>query len=238
MFQALRKAVSGNYTKDPRNSLVQDEYRKKKLKENIAACIKSLQKAHVNGTVVVERNNQDAENICQALEAIFLHDYQMQGRIIPSNINFNLKVILTEGIKNEENVIAIAFWDLLKEVTHNDIVAELKHLVVTTEVGLCRAWIRLAINDCLLISYLDAILSNTSLLKRYYGINAFLMDEELPFLLKELLQGLLQFEFRLNYNSSKLNLWDVKTLQLAGLVQQVKHNGMFLILNFSYFLSI
>ena len=225
MFQALRKAVSGNYAKDPRNSLVQDEYRKKNLKEYLVLHIKQLQKRHIHGEQIIERNDEDAANLCQALEAILLHEYRMQSISIPNINNINLRMMFTEGIKTDDAIISIAFWDLLKEVTHNDVITELKHLVVTTEVGLCRAWIRLALNDGLLVSYLGNILSNQSQLKRFYGVNAFLMDTELPYILKELLQGVMHFEFQLNYNSSKLNTWDKKTLQLAGVVEYVSKDN-------------
>lgn len=134
-------------------------------------------------------------------------------------------MMFTEGIKNDDPTISIAFWALLKEVTHNDVATELKHLVVNTEVGLCRAWIRLALNDGLLVSYITAILANNAQLKRFYGPNAFLMDSELPYILKEMLQGLMHFEFRLNYNSSKLNTWETRTLELAGVLQSVNKPG-------------
>ena len=72
MFQALRKAVVGTYYgKDLRNTLVQDEYRKKVLKENITHRIKELQKRNLDGSSVIERNDGDAENICQ----VYIHVY-------------------------------------------------------------------------------------------------------------------------------------------------------------------
>lgn len=77
MFQALRKVVSGNYAKDPRTTLVQDEYRKKILKENLSLNIRTLLKRQVEQRCVIERNDEDADNICQAVEAIFLHEYQV-----------------------------------------------------------------------------------------------------------------------------------------------------------------
>lgn len=219
MFQYLRKAVAGNNVKDLRNSLIQDEYRKKKLKENLARQIKKLQKSHVNDDVcIVERNDEDALQVCMALEAIFLHEYQQHASALAVT---NLRSMFVDGVRTtDDDIVSIAFWDMLKEVTHHDVITQLKHLVVTTEIGLCRAWIRLALNDCLIVSYLDAILADRNQLKKYYGVNAFLMDSELPDILKEYLQGLMQFEFRLNYNSSKLNMWDTLPLQLAGILPE------------------
>ncbi|XP_066911215.1 pleckstrin homology domain-containing family M member 1-like [Clytia hemisphaerica] len=222
MFQYLKKAVSGSYLQDPRNSLVQDEHRKKILKDNLTHSIKKLQKTHVNrSTSVIERNDEDGLKVCIALEAIFLHEYLYKSQAM------DLKNMFVDGIRTaDDDVLHVSFWDLVKEVTHKDVVTQLKHLVVTTDVGLCRSWIRLALNDCLIVSYLDAILADKTHLSRYYAPNAFLMDSELPFILKDFLQGLMHFEFRLNYNSSKLNTWEMEPLGLAGLVKTDKNQTL------------
>nr|CAD7446594.1 unnamed protein product [Timema bartmani] len=51
--------------------------------------------------------------------------------------------------------------------------------LVTTDVGRCRAWLRLALNDCLLSSYLGAMRRENSALKPYYRRSAFVCDSEL-----------------------------------------------------------
>ena len=220
MFQLLRNAVSGATNKDLRSNLVRDEYQKNKLKTKLAESIRNLQKNHIGGDHVVERNDEDALYVCNVLEGIFLHGYQYQGKGLPSVTS--VRNMFADGVPTSDNqIMHMGFWDLLKEITHSDVITQLRNLVVTTEVGLCRAWVRLALNDCLMISYLDAIISDKNL-NRFYSANAFLMDSELPGIMKELMQGLFEFEFHLNYNSSKLNVWDKQPLQLAGLLPEDK----------------
>jgi len=219
MFQYLRKAVSGSQLKSPNNNLIRDEYRKTNIKKFLANSIKLLQKLHINDPeIIIERNDEGAQNLCIALEAVFLHEFIHQGSYANSSVN--LKSMFADGIHtSNDDVINIAFWELVKEVTHNDVITQLKHLVATTDVGLSRAWVRLALNDSLILSYINAILADKAQLRKFYNPNAFLMDSELPHILMELLQGIMQFQFRLNYNSSKLNTWDISPLQLAGLIE-------------------
>ncbi|XP_047137845.1 uncharacterized protein LOC100213973 isoform X1 [Hydra vulgaris] len=206
MIQFFRKAINTSSIKDPRSCLIKDEYRKKRLKENLLTQIRKLQKSHVGNENIVDRNDEDAASLCMALEAIFLHEI---------NLNHKISFESFESIKNEDT-LSISFWELLKKVTHKDVLTQLQQLVVKTDVGLCRAWLRLALNDGIITSYLNAIIAENKFLSTFYNSNAFLLDEELPNILKDILQGILQFEFRLNYNSSKLDTWDLITLQLAG----------------------
>lgn len=89
---------------------------------------------------------------------------------------------------------------------------------ITTEVGQCRAWIRLALNDCLLSSYLMTIRQDSFSLKSYYRVNAFLRDGELLDVAQRLIEGVEAFKtFTLPFNSSLLNTWPLPSLILAGI---------------------
>ncbi|ELT95863.1 hypothetical protein CAPTEDRAFT_223563 [Capitella teleta] len=98
--------------------------------------------------------------------------------------------------------------------------SKLKHLSqISAEVGLCRAWIRLALNEGLMESYLEALSADRKTLNRYYQAFAYLRDDEQCDIFKSYIQSLSYFAFELSYNSSVLNLWTTTPLILAGYVK-------------------
>lgn len=88
---------------------------------------------------------------------------------------------------------------------------------LSTEIGYCRAFVRKALNDSCLSSYLKNIKTSPKLLKSYYHNYAFLYDEELSEKAENYVTG---FEalvcFDLPCNSSLLNSWSDKSLELSG----------------------
>lgn len=99
-----------------------------------------------------------------------------------------------------------------------NIVSELEQLIfINTDVGRCRAWLRLALNDGLVECYLQLLLRERSRLPEYYQATALLLDtEECEFLLSYL-QGLTSLTFELSYKSAVLNEWTITPLSLSGL---------------------
>lgn len=89
---------------------------------------------------------------------------------------------------------------------------------ITTEIGQCRAWIRFALNDSLLSSYLVTIRQNSSALKMFYKTQAYIRDSELLDVAQKLIEGVETCTvFTLPYNSTLLNTWPMPTLILAGI---------------------
>ncbi|XP_063928476.1 uncharacterized protein LOC135141361 isoform X2 [Zophobas morio] len=87
-----------------------------------------------------------------------------------------------------------------------------------TEVGQCRAWIRLALNDCLLSSYLMTMRRDPGALKTFYRPTAYVRDSELLDVAQRLIEGVEAFKsFTLPCNSSLLNTWQLPSLYLAGI---------------------
>lgn len=88
---------------------------------------------------------------------------------------------------------------------------------INTEIGQCRAWIRIVLNDCLLSSYLTTIKQDPSALKPYYNTEAYLRDNEVLDVAHRLIEGLETIKtFMLPCNSSLLNSWPLPSLILAG----------------------
>ena len=71
-----------------------------------------------------------------------------------------------------------------------------------TSSGKCRAWIRLAVNECSLESYIIVLTQDSKLLTQYYESYGFLRDSEMVAALTQLLAGLTQLNFNMLVDSS------------------------------------
>lgn len=88
---------------------------------------------------------------------------------------------------------------------------------VGTDVGRCRAWLRLALNHGLLECYLASLFREDSELRAHYQPSALLLNAEEREVLLSYLQGLASLTFNLSYKSAVLNEWTTTPLALAGL---------------------
>ncbi|XP_071839592.1 pleckstrin homology domain-containing family M member 1-like isoform X2 [Apostichopus japonicus] len=164
---------------------------KQHLNKEISLNIKKLQRDHISSASAI-RSGETVNRICSCLEAIFLHELK-------------------------DSYTSKTFWPFITKFTHRDVLEQIKQLLfIRTEIGQCRAWIRMAVNDCLMDSYFSSILREPSTLKQYYKQGAFLRDSELPLITNNYLQGLSVFTFQLSCNSSVLNMWDTALLLLSG----------------------
>lgn len=111
------------------------------------------------------------------------------------------------------------FWSIVLLFLHKEVILEIQNLSqVTTDVGYSRAFVRKAVNECLLSSYFQNIRKSPSTLKSYYHQYAFLYDAELVETIENLLMGIESYvEFDLPCNSSLLNTWNDAPLQMSGL---------------------
>ncbi|XP_060515935.1 uncharacterized protein LOC132695600 [Cylas formicarius] len=151
----------------------------------------------------------DASNqLCMAVEAMFLH-----------GLRDSLTHRFKKALSDLDERPAPNFWDPLLVISHRQIIDQITNLSqISTEVGQCRAWVRLALNDCLLSSYLMTVRHDSSALKSYYNINAYLRDGDLLDIAQRLIEGVEAFKsFTLPSNSSLLNTWPLQSLILAGL---------------------
>ncbi|KAI1896544.1 hypothetical protein AGOR_G00095860 [Albula goreensis] len=182
---------------------------KQRIKSKLALSLKALQKRYVTTDAVVTSEDADANLLCCALEAVFVHGIKN-------------KYIRVDGRGRKAGprgpLPQPVFWTLLKTVTHRDVITELERLsFINTDVGRCRAWVRLALNDGLVECYLASLLREGSKLTGYYQSVALLLDPEEREVLLSYLQGLASLSFQLSYKSAVLNEWTVTPLALAGL---------------------
>ncbi|XP_042643198.1 pleckstrin homology domain-containing family M member 1 [Tyto alba] len=181
------------------------------IKKQLVNAIKALQKQYVTSDAVVTSDDGNANTLCSALEAVFVHG--LKAKHIKAESGGKGKKSGGRGPLPQP-----VFWGLLKSITHRNIVSELEQLIfINTDVGRCRAWLRLALNDGLVECYLKLLLRERSRLPEYYQATALLLDaEECEFLLSYL-QGLSSLTFELSYKSAVLNEWTVTPLSLSGL---------------------
>ncbi|XP_065098779.1 pleckstrin homology domain-containing family M member 1 [Paramisgurnus dabryanus] len=181
------------------------------IKEKIAQTLKILQKRYITTETVVTSEDLEANLLCCALEAVFIHG--IKSKFIRLDGGGHGRKAGSRGALPQP-----VFWSLLKTVTHRDVVQELERLsFINTDIGRCRAWVRLALNDGLLECYLTSLLREGSNLGSHYQPGALLLDPEDREVLLTLLQGLSSLTFQLSYKSAVLNEWTNTPLVLAGL---------------------
>uniref|UniRef100_A0A8D2B1V5 Pleckstrin homology domain-containing family M member 1 n=1 Tax=Sciurus vulgaris TaxID=55149 RepID=A0A8D2B1V5_SCIVU len=181
------------------------------IKKKLVGSVKALQKQYVSLDTVVTSEDGDANTMCSALEAVFIHG--LHAKHIRAEAGGKRK-----KSAHQKPLPQPVFWSLLKAVTHKHIISELEHLVfVNTDVGRCRAWLRLALNDGLMECYLKLLLQEQARLCEYYQPTALLRDAEEGEFLLSFLQGLTSLSFELSYKSAILNEWTLTPLALSGL---------------------
>ncbi|XP_049419423.1 pleckstrin homology domain-containing family M member 1 [Epinephelus fuscoguttatus] len=196
----------------------------KQIKEKLAQSLKALQKRYVTSDAVVTSEDSDANLLCCALEAIFIHG--IKSKYIRSESG-------SRSRKGDRGPLPQPFfWSLLKTVTHRDVITELEKIsFVGTDVGRCRAWLRLALNHGLLECYLASLFREGSKLRAHYQPSALLLNTEEREVLLSYLQGLASLTFSLSYKSAVLNEWTTTPLALAGLCPMSQADSLDLPLN-------
>lgn len=157
----------------------------------------------------VVSNCEESMTLCSVLEAIFLH-----------GLKDSLLNRVTEALSGPDfdAMPQPSFWGPLLVFSHRQIIDQIQALSqVTTEVGYCRAWIRLALNEGLLASYFCSIRRDNSALKPYYNRSAYIRDVDLVEVAQRLIENLDYIRFELVCNSSLLNFWSSTPLLIAGI---------------------
>lgn len=200
------KSVASGFTIRSRDTIL-----KESLINNLSECVKDIQ-----------YNNQFEENfhsvlgstdstntLCMALEAVFLHG-------LKDTFLRKAKNVLSGDPDHRPQP---NFWPLILVLSHRQNIDQISSLPqINTEIGQCRAWLRIALNDCLLSSYMSTLLRNISAVKPFYNKTAFVCDSEILEVAQKLIEGLETcVQFNLPINSSLLNQWPEQVLMLAGI---------------------
>ncbi|KAL0113523.1 hypothetical protein PUN28_012584 [Cardiocondyla obscurior] len=200
MNSLLKMSIVGN----KRHMLVRDS-----LQKQLNMTVMEMQSAPGVADDGVVGNCDEAMTLCSVLEAIFLH-----------GLKDSLLNRVTEALSGPDfdAMPQPSFWGPLLVFSHRQIIDQIQTLSqVTTEVGYCRAWIRLALNEGLLASYFCAIRRDNSALKPYYNRSAYIRDVDLVEVAQKLIENLDYVRFELACNSSLLNFWNTTPLLIAGI---------------------
>lgn len=194
-------SIAGN----KRNLLVRDS-----LQKQLNTSVMEMQSApRIADDDDVVGNCDETMTLCSVLEAIFLH-----------GLKDSLLNRVTEALSGPDfdAMPQPSFWGPLLVFSHRQIIDQIQALSqVTTEVGYCRAWIRLALNEGLLASYFCSIRRDNSALKPYYNRSAYIRDIDLVEVAQRLIESLDYVRFELACNSSLLNFWSSTPLLIAGI---------------------
>ncbi|KAK5639007.1 hypothetical protein RI129_011499 [Pyrocoelia pectoralis] len=202
-MKALMKSV--NATNRKKQTLIKDS-----IITQLSNSVKEIQLYHMGDTISSDSlQMSEAESaLCAVIEAMFLHGLK------DSLVHQARRVIADLEERPEPS-----FWAPLLIISHKQNINQIANLSqITTEIGQCRAWIRIALNECLLSSYLSTMRQDSSVLKPYYNTYALIRDNELLDVAQRLIEGVEAFtEFTLPCNTSLLNTWQLQSLVLAGI---------------------
>ncbi|XP_075165423.1 pleckstrin homology and RUN domain containing M1 [Haematobia irritans] len=151
---------------------------------------------------------ESTSSLSTSIEAIFLHG--LKDSFLWQTLN-----VITEIERRPEP----SFWSPIMVFLHKEVIEQIMSLSqLTSEIGQCRAWIRLSLNEGLISSYLNNMNKNSSSLNPYYKKYALMKDTvRLERAVKYLNAVENAAQFQLPFNSSLLNQWPDYSLQLSGL---------------------
>lgn len=193
------------------NMRSRDTILKESLINNLSECVKDIQYQNQfeENFHSVLGSTDSTNTLCVALEAVLLHGLK------------------DTFLKKAKNVLSgdpdqrpqPNFWPLVLVLSHRQNIDQISSLPqINTEIGQCRAWLRIALNECLLSSYMSTLLRNISAVKPFYSRSAFVCDTEILEVAQKLIEGLEScVQFNLPINSSLLNQWPEQVLMLAGI---------------------
>lgn len=187
-----------------------DSILKESLVNNLSVCVQDIQytSQFEENFHTVLGSTDSTNTLCMALEAIFLHS-------LKDTFLRKAKNALSSDVDQRPQP---NFWPLVLILSHRQNIDQISSLLqINTEIGQCRAWLRIALNECLLSSYMSTLLKNISAVKPFYKKSAFVCDTEILERAQKLIEGLETFvQFNLPINSSLLNQWPEQVLMMAG----------------------
>ncbi len=138
------------------------------VKARLSESIKDLQLEYGQGTGNPIETNELTHALLTAIEAIFIHGLKGQ----PSRA--------VKASSSHRNLPEPSFWTFVLVFSHKETINSIEKLrSINTDIGRGRAWIRMALNDGLLCSYLSAMAGDKATLRRHYQRHAMLRDSDI-----------------------------------------------------------
>ncbi|ODM90800.1 Pleckstrin y domain-containing family M member 3 [Orchesella cincta] len=205
------------------------------LLERVNDSVKELQLKCTSERSSVLNNDETTNSFLWVLEAVFIHGLTNSFlRSAASSASSPFSSLMKSSFfssargsggaggsgSDSQAVPNPSIWEFVLVFLHRDIIDQINSLhLIHTDVGRCRSWLRIALNDGLLLSFLEnmTLKSNRRCLRSFYRSSAFLRDGEKCDILKNYLMGVELLEFRLVINNSFLNHWNSGPLSLVGL---------------------
>ena len=176
-----------------------------RLKEAIQSVLQPSRSQYSSKVILGHCDNTNI--LCNVLEAVFIHGLRDTFGERMSSL----------FIGDPDRMPVPNFWPVILIISHRDLMEQIDKLsYITSEVGKSRAWIRLALNECQVGSYLSVLSGETKTLKEYYKPYSFLRDSECCDIMARVLQPVSNINFNLAINSAVLNTWTQTPLALAG----------------------
>lgn len=183
---------------------------KRKLLSALQEAVSELQYDQRSDHTTPIPSNELSGRLLNVLEALFVHGLKdtFLGR---------LSARFQDSSSASPRLPDPSFWTFCLVFSHRAVIGQLEaQSQLASEVGRCRAWLRLALNDGLLASYLAAMAKDQVSLTVHYEKFAFLRDADMRDLLLTYLTGVECYTFSLSTNVSLLNRWQAGPLTLAG----------------------
>lgn len=160
--------------------------------------------------------NEDSTILLNALEALLLHGLKEN------------QATWTKRVSAVTRAMDPSFWTYALIFSHKDTIRRIDNLKqISSDVGRSRAWLRLALNDGFLSSYLNMMMVDKISAQRFYERGAILRDSECLDVIAKYITGIEIYKFDLALNSGLLNKWSKAPLTIAGLIQASDRYSIF-----------
>ena len=143
---------------------------KNKILTSITDSVSEIQYQYRPGAISSIPSNEITARLCTSLEAVFVHGLKetFLGKL---SSRFSSSEVGTGAPRLPEP----SFWTFALVFSHKEVISQLEEMSqITSDVGRSRAWLRLALNDGLLLSYIAAMISDKVSLAVHYEKFSFL----------------------------------------------------------------
>lgn len=175
------------------------------IRARLTSSIKDLQAEYGEGNLSGPiETNELTHALMMAIESIFIHGLKGQP---------------TKAVKaSSHHRPNPSFWLFALVFTHKETINSIEKLsAIRTDVGRGRVWIRMALNEGSLCSYLESMSKETVTLRRHYHRHSIFRDPDTMEIFIRYLRGIEIYQFDIALNSGLLNRWATGPLILAGI---------------------